>query len=177
MERYTENSVKAIGKTYNFAVSERRDINKALVSLFVLSTICLLGHFAGSVAGKVQPPLHGPSLTQSSQEVVLAQEPPKPLTWNDAIRAVFPKDEADRMIRICIAENPQQDKTIVSYNDNGTYDTSWCQVNSVHKPKEMSDEEWQKNLMDPVFHAKTVREIFLHQWWPAWSKYKFGGVR
>jgi len=36
-----------------------------------------------------------------------------PKTWNDAIREVFPKDEAGRMIRICIKENGKQDKQAI----------------------------------------------------------------
>lgn len=100
-----------------------------------------------------------------------------PKTWNDAIREVFPKDEAGRMIRICIKENGKQDKQAINYNTNGTYDYSWCQVNSCHKPKDMTDFEWKLYLEDPDNHAKEVRRIFLSQWWYAWSVYKFGLVK
>ena len=102
---------------------------------------------------------------------------PTPKTWNDAIREVFPKDEAGRMIRICIKENGKQDKQAINYNTNGTYDYSWCQVNSCHKPKDMTDFEWNLYLEDPDNHAREVRRIFLSQWWYAWSVYKFGLVK
>ena len=102
---------------------------------------------------------------------------PTPKTWNDAIREVFPKDEAGRMIRICIKENGKQDKQAINYNTNGTYDYSWCQVNSCHKPKDMTDFEWKLYLEDPDNHAREVRRIFLSQWWYAWSVYKFGLVK
>jgi hypothetical protein len=102
---------------------------------------------------------------------------PTPKTWNDAIREVFPKDEAGRMIRICIKENGKQDKYATNYNTNGTYDYSWCQINSVHKPKNMDDFDWKLYLEDPDNHAKEVRRIFLNQWWYAWSVYRFGLVK
>jgi len=102
---------------------------------------------------------------------------PTSKTWNDAIREVFPKDEAGRMIRICIKENGRQDKTATNYNTNGTYDYSWCQVNSVHKPKDMTDFEWKMYLEDPDNHAKEVRRIFLNQWWYAWSVFNKGLVK
>lgn len=98
----------------------------------------------------------------------------KDLTWNDAIRSVFPADEAGRMIRICMKENQGQDRTAINYNTNGTYDYSWCQMNSVHKPSYMSNEEWKKNLENPMFNAKEVRKVFLREGWNAWSVYKFG---
>jgi hypothetical protein len=100
-----------------------------------------------------------------------------PKTWNDAIREVFPKDEAGRMIRICMKENGKQNKQAINYNTNGTYDYSWCQVNSCHKPKEMTDIEWKLYLEDPDNHAKEVRRIFLNQWWNAWAVFNKGLVK
>ncbi len=102
---------------------------------------------------------------------------PTPISWNDAIRKVFPKDEAGRMIRICIAENKSQDKTAINYNTNGTYDYGWCQINSCHKPDDMTDIEWKLYLENPDNHAKEARRVFLSQWWYAWSTYKFGLVK
>lgn len=106
-----------------------------------------------------------------ASEVPVIETPmvtPTPKTWNDAIREVFPKDEAGRMIRICINENGKQDKYATNYNTNGTYDYSWCQINSVHKPKNMDDFDWKLYLEDPENHAKEVRRIFLSQGWQAW---------
>lgn len=105
----------------------------------------------------------------------------KEISWNDAIRQVFPEDEAGRMIRICLKEhegwkgNPRY--ALNDKNTNGSWDYGWCQVNSVHKPASMSDYDWKLYLEDPVNHAKEVRKIFLSQWWNAWSVYKFKGVR
>lgn len=101
----------------------------------------------------------------------------EPLTWNDAIRQVFPADEAGTMIRICIKENGKQNKYAINHNKNGTYDYSWCQINSVHKPKYMTDEEWKEKLNDPLFHAKEVRRIYLSQGWNAWTVFNRGYVR
>ena len=92
----------------------------------------------------------------------------KGLTWNDAIRQVFPKDEAGYMIRICMAENRGQNKYATNWNNNGTFDYSWCQINSVHKPASMTDYEWKAYLEDPTNHAKEVRRIYLSQGWNAW---------
>ncbi len=92
----------------------------------------------------------------------------KGLTWNDAIRQVFPKDEAGYMIRICMAENRGQNKYATNWNNNGSFDYSWCQINSVHKPASMTDYEWKAYLEDPTNHAKEVRRIYLSQGWNAW---------
>jgi len=73
------------------------------------------------------------------------------------------------MVRICMAENKRQNEFATNLNTNGTYDYSWCQINSVHKPKYMTDDEWKSNLRNPMFHAKEVRRIFLSQWWEAWT--------
>lgn len=101
-------------------------------------------------------------------------------TWNDAIRQVFPADEAGRMIRICLKEHKgwkgDPKYALNEKNKNGSWDYGWCQVNSAHKPKGMSDETWKTNLQDPMFHAKQVRAIYLSQGWNAWSVYKFGLV-
>lgn len=102
---------------------------------------------------------------------------PTPISWNDAIREVFPKDEAGRMIRICMAENKAQNKYAINWNTNGTYDYSWCQVNSVHKPKDMSHDQWKAHLEDPRGNAQEVRKIFLSQWWNAWVVFTKGLVR
>jgi hypothetical protein len=110
-------------------------------------------------------------------ETPMVTPTPTPKTWNDAIREVFPKDEAGRMIRICMKENGKQNKQAINYNTNGTYDYSWCQVNSCHKPKNMTDFEWKLYLEDPDNHAKEVRRIFLSQWWYAWSVFNKGLVK
>lgn len=175
MGKYTSSERNTIGKTYSFQTPEGHNTCLAVSVLIIFSLLCLLGQTVHSQAGKVQTPMSGPSLASSVQ--VLAQENKRPTTWNDAIRAVFPSDEAGRMIRICIKENRNQDKYATNYNKNGTYDYSWCQVNSVHKPASMSDESWQENLHNPEFHAKQVRAIYLEQGWNAWSVYKFGLVK
>jgi len=109
-------------------------------------------------------------LGQTIEPVVVKEvRAEEPLRWNDAIRQIFPADEAGRMIRICIAENRSQSKYATNYNKNGTYDYSYCQINSVHKPKGMSDSEWKTYLEDPINHAKEVRRIFLSQGWWAWT--------
>lgn len=106
---------------------------------------------------------------------------PTPISWNDAIREVFPKDEAGRMIRICLKEHQgwrgDPRYALNDKNSNGTYDYGWCQVNSCHKPKGMSDANWKTYLEDPMNHAKEVRRIFLSQWWFAWSVYNKGLVK
>jgi hypothetical protein len=105
----------------------------------------------------------------------------EPLTWNDAIRQVFPEDEAGRMIRICLREHRgwkgDPKYALNDKNTNGTWDYGWCQVNSCHKPATMSNAEWKTYLEDPMNHAKEVRKIFLSQWWNAWTVFKNGSVR
>ena len=99
------------------------------------------------------------------------------ITWNDAIREVFPKDEAGKMIRICMKENGKQNPYALNENTNGTYDYSWCQVNSCHKPKNMTDDQWKENLRDPMFNAQQVKKIYLSQGWGAWVVFNKGLVR
>lgn len=91
---------------------------------------------------------------------------PKPLSWNNAIRVIFPKDEAGKMIRICLKESGN--KYAVHYNTNGTFDYGWCQINSIHKPKRMNESGWKLYLENPENHAKETRRIFLSQGWNAW---------
>ena len=94
---------------------------------------------------------------------------PTPISWNNAIREVFPKDEAGRMLRICMAENKSQSQYATNHNTNGTYDYSYCQVNSVHKPSTMTNSEWKTHLEDPRGNAQEVRKIYLSQGWGAWT--------
>ena len=149
------------------------------VKSFVFSNAFLgpftLGLLAGLILGKTLWDVTRPPkvLPRASSVVRSTTVEAKELYWNDAIRQVFPADEAGRMIRICMAENKRQNEFAINWNTNGTYDYSWCQVNSVHKPKGMSDEGWKSNLRNPIFHAKEVRRIFLSQWWGAWTVVKW----
>ena len=97
------------------------------------------------------------------QAQVLAAEP---LTWNDAIRQVFPADEAGRMIRICLAESGN--KFAYHLNTNGSYDYGPCQINSCHKSTTMSNADWKTYLNDPKNNANEVRKIYLSSGWGAW---------
>jgi len=141
-----------------------------------LIAVILLGWLAGVVLAVTiyrarHPQKASSEPTGQTIEPVVVKEAraEEPLRWNDAIRQIFPADEAGRMIRICIAENKSQSKYATNYNRNGTYDYSYCQINSVHKPKGMSDSEWKTYLEDPINHAKEVRRIFLSQGWWAWT--------
>lgn len=129
--------------------------------------------FLVGVIGKImQRPVSGRESAVKTTEVQAVETTPTPtpiLLWNDAIRAVFPSDEAGRMIRICLNENRASNKYAINWNKNGTFDYSYCQINSVHKPKGMSDFDWKQYLEDPVNHAKEVRRIFLSQGWGAWT--------
>jgi len=116
----------------------------------------------------------GETIEVKAVEVTTEQ---KLLMWNDAIRQVFSKDEAGKMIRICMKENGSQNPYALNENTNGTYDYSWCQVNSCHKPSNMTDDEWKENLRDPMFNAKQVRKIYLSQGWGAWVVYNKGLVK
>jgi len=127
---------------------------------------------------EAKTPLLDPRGTSVVPQVVeVKAEEKKPLSWNDAIRQVFPADEAGKMIRICMTENKAQNKYAMNVNTNKTYDYSWCQVNSCHKPKDMTHSEWMKNLEDPMFNAQQVRKIFLSQGWNAWVVYNKGLVK
>jgi hypothetical protein len=116
-----------------------------------------------------------PEAIKQTIEVKAIEVTPTPqITWNEAIREVFPADEAGKMIRICMTENKSQSPYSLNENTNGTYDYSWCQVNSCHKPKNMTDDEWKENLRDPMFNALQVRKIYLSQGWNAWVVYNKG---
>lgn len=124
----------------------------------------------------LNPPMLSP-LGRSIEVKAVEVTTPKEITWNDAIREVFPVDEAGKMIRICMTENKAQSPYAMNINTNKTYDYSWCQVNSCHKPKSMTDSEWMKNLEDPRFNAQQVRKIYLSQGWSAWVVYNKGLVK
>lgn len=147
----------------------------------------ILGLLAGIILGKTLWDINNPTKTllrPLSDKIIPKVEEVKavePLTWNNAIRQVFPEDEAGRMIRICLREvrgykgDPRY--ALNNKNKNGSWDYGWCQVNSCHKPKTMTDSEWKTYLEDPMNHAKEVRRIFLSQWWNAWSVYNKGLVK
>jgi hypothetical protein len=153
----------------------KRDIRLAMFAGFMFGSLITMASMDAhrKTPVKVKP-----------QAIKAVEVTPTPrLSWNDAIRQVFPADEAGRMIRICIAENKKQNQYATNHNTNGTYDYSWCQVNSVHKPNTMTDDEWKESLNDPVFHAKEVRRIWINRLmsndnpYNAWTVYKYGGVR
>ena len=150
---------------------------KQFLAAFVLGSIlgALFGCYLAD-GGSIS--IGSPKALEQPVEVKAVENTHTPkISWNDAIREVFPKDEAGKMIRICMTENKSQNPDAKNYNTNGTVDASWCQVNSVHKPKNMSIDEWLENLTDPRFHAKEVRKIYLSQGWGAWVVYNRGLVR
>lgn len=138
---------------------------------------------------KAQDELINGAVDKAVDEILNATPTPKPrslkvgevlaaeYTWNDAIRQVFPADEAGRMIRICLKENNKADKWVRAYNTNGSYDFGPCQVNSVHKPKGMSFDEWDTYLKDTINYAKEVRKVYLSQGWSAWVVFNKGLVK
>lgn len=149
--------------------------------LQILVSVAILTFFAFTILTKTIYDLTHPSRKPSGMiekvEVVKAAEPLKPLTWSDAIRQVFTEDEAGLMIRICMTENKAQNKYAMNINTNKTYDYSWCQVNSCHKPKSMTHSDWMKSLEDPMFNAQQVRKIYLSQGWYAWVVFNKGLVK
>lgn len=142
-----------------------------VIVLEVLITLMVFGWLKG----------HNKTLPQALEQPIIVNAveitPTPKITWNDAIREVFPSDEAGKMIRICMTENKAQSPYAMNINTNKTYDYSWCQVNSCHKPKSMTDSEWMKNLEDPRFNAQQVRKIYLSQGWSAWVVYNKGLVK
>lgn len=149
-----------------------------------LVVVAILGSLAGIILTKtIFDTTHPKKVSPRplGEVVVPKVEAQEPITWNDAIRQVFPADEAGRMIRICLREHRgwkgDPKYALNDKNTNGSWDYGWCQINSIHKPASMSDSEWKAYLENPANHAKEVRKIFLSQWWNAWSVYKYGGVR
>ena len=154
----------------------RREIFKYYRAGFILCFIIMSLVFC-AVFVKTQNTSPSPLGQKINSPVVKIQAKEKSLTWNDAIRQIFPKDEAGKMIRICMKENGKQNPHALNENTNGTYDYSWCQVNSCHKPSNMTDDEWKENLRDPMFNAQQVRKIYLSQGWSAWVVYNKGLVK
>jgi len=153
----------------------------------VLICSVILGVLAGVILGKTiwdinnTPKTLLRPLVDKIDVKVVEVKVAEPLTWNNAIRRVFPEDEAGRMIRICLREHRgwkgDPKYALNDKNTNGSWDYGWCQVNSCHKPKTMTDSEWKTYLEDPMNHAKEVRRIFLSQWWNAWTVFKNGSVK
>lgn len=156
----------------------RREIFKIRRSQFVLDLIIFSMVYMISKTGLGGVKITSPEVVEQKIEVKAVEDTPdQKLSWNDAIREVFPKDEAGKMIRICMKENGKQNPYALNENTNGTYDYSWCQVNSCHKPSNMTDDEWKENLRDPMFNAQQVRKIYLSQGWGAWVVYNKGLVK
>jgi hypothetical protein len=168
--RFTANKAEAIKRK---ALARRLFIQQLVAS-------AILGFIAGSIListlwREANKPLITPLVEPMTFEVGKV-EAKEPLNWNDAIRQVFPADEAGRMIRICMKENDKPYKWNRVYNRNGSYDFGPCQVNSIHKPKKITFEQWDEYLKDTTNYAKEVRRIYLSQGWNAWYVYKNGLV-
>jgi len=157
---------------------------QSYIRLFV--GFAILGFLAGAILTSILLPKTKPSDVKNEDQpeitnLIKEVKAVEPLTWNDAIRQVFPADEAGRMIRICLKEHQgwkgDPRYALNDKNTNGTFDYGWCQVNSCHKPKGMTDSDWKTYLEDPMNHAKEVRRIFLSQWWGAWTVFTKGLVK
>lgn len=157
---------------FNYLTDNRTKFKKrlpvyvALIWLLIGFTILIISLFKSP---KLLNPKSG---IVASPQPVEAMEP-KEVLWNDEIRRLFPHDEAGRMIRICLREvrgwkgDPKY--ALNDKNTNGSWDYGWCQVNSCHKPKSMTNEEWKDYLENPTNHAKEVRRIYLSQGFGAWT--------
>ena len=135
------------------------------IRIMKLVVYFLIGGCFGVLVGRAVKPK--PIISPLSE--VQPTPTPSVLRWNDEIRALFPKDKAGTMIRICIAETLGRDgKYAIHWEDDGTYSYGWCQINSIHKPVRMNDFEWREYLEDPKNHALETYRIYLSQGFSAW---------
>jgi len=111
-----------------------------------------------------------PILTPLAEVTPTATPTPTPeMNWSEAIRAIFPEESAGMMIRICLLEHKgTYGQYAIRNEDNGSYSYGWCQINSVHRPPNMSDFEWQAYLENPMNHAIEVLNVYRSQGFEAW---------
>jgi len=148
-------------KTYARLVKRNRIAGLAVLWFFLVIAFLILWQSLSKPQKALLDP-RGQTMEVKVQEVKAAET----LTWNDAIRQVFPADEAGRMIRICLAESGN--KFAYHLNTNGSYDYGPCQINSCHKSTTMSNADWKTYLNDPKNNANEVRKIYLSSGWGAW---------
>lgn len=62
----------------------------------------------------------------------------------------------------------------VGKNDNGTLDGGWLQVNSIHKNKGETNEQFIKRMHDLEQNVATASKVFQKQGYKAWVTYNSG---
>lgn len=84
----------------------------------------------------------------------------------------FPKEEEARIMRaISLAESKGKQTAINKANKNGTIDSGFFQVNTIHKKKGETVEQFIKRMHDLEENFKEARKVYEKQGFQAWSTY------
>lgn len=87
----------------------------------------------------------------------------------------FPKEEEARIMRaISLAESKGKQTAINKANRNGSIDSGFFQVNTIHKRKGETTEQFIKRMHDLEENFKEARKVFEKQGFQAWSTFNDG---
>lgn len=115
-------------------------------------------------------------LNESAQ--LLEQEKWDRLSKNPEIvrllKLYFPDYETARTIRAIATAESSGHGQAVNLNKNGTYDSGWLQVNSIHKNSTETVEQFIKRMHNPEENIKLASIVFKKQGFRAWTQYKNG---
>ena len=93
-------------------------------------------------------------------------EPPStPPTLDELIDKYFPAEARERAGKIAHCESGEREDAI-GHNRNGTIDSGYFQINSIHKARVDGD---INKLLDGEINVRVASEIYAEQGWSPWT--------
>lgn len=122
-----------------------------------------IGHFQGLTEG-----------SENAYEDFYARLSPNPqVTY--LFKKYFPKEEEARIMRaISLAESQGKQTAVNKANRNGSIDSGFFQVNTIHKRKGETKEQFIKRMHLLEENFKEARRVLDKQGFQAWSTYNDG---
>ena len=122
-----------------------------------------IGHFQGLTEG-----------TDNAYDDFYAKLSPNPQVAY-LFKKYFPDQEEARIMRaISLAESKGSQTAVNKANRNGSIDSGFFQVNTVHKRKGETTEQFIKRMHDLEENFKEARKVYEKQSFKAWSTFNDG---
>lgn len=119
-----------------------------------------IGHFQGLTEGK-----------ENAYDDFYTRLSPNPQV-SYLFKKYFPKEEEARIMRaISLAESQGKQTAVNKANRNGSIDSGFFQVNTIHKRKGETTEQFIKRMHDLEENFKEARKVLDKQGFQAWSTY------
>jgi len=137
------------------------------LSIFLIPAIVAMGFIMPQQDGKnASVSTTAPSNTISAENA----EPPstKSKDLNELIDKYFPEDARQMARKISSCESSGNEK-VIGHNRNGTTDSGYFQINSIHKGRVDGD---VSKLLDGETNVRVASEIYKEQSWTPWVCYR-----